>query len=453
MGSDEATGRVRPRGLESRAWGVVLIVLYGVVVCAPLVIAGVAHAEDEESFLAELGKSAGLVGLVLLCLQIVLAARLRWIERPFGLDRLFVFHRRVGVIALGFVLAHPILLASAYGWGLLYNVRQPWFIWLGKAGLVLLVLLVLAALYRRRWGIEFERWRTGHNLTVVVFAFGFVHSWIVGDDVHVWAMQLFWLALLGIVVASYVHHRLVAPAVARRRAYRITEVRRETPDVWTLRMEPPEGGRRFDYRPGQFQFLTLMRADRTLPVEEHPFTIASSPTEPLLAASIKESGDFTSTVGRTQPGDRAAVRGPYGRFSHTFGAGETSLVFIAGGIGITPLVSMLRYMRDTREDVEVLLIWGNKTEADIAFREELDRMAAGERPRLRVVHVLNAAGEDWKGERGYVDRDRLQRLVGEGVEGRTYFVCGPPVMMEKVFGALRELGVQAGRVYYERFEL
>ena len=127
-----------------------------------------------------------------------------------------------------------------------------------------------------------------------------------------------------------------------------------------------------------------------------------------------------------------------------------NLVFLAGGIGITPFISMLRYIRDKQLDRRVVLIWGNKTENDIAFREELDQMVA-EMPRLEVVHVMSRQA-DWPGEKGYVTADLLRRIIGD-VERPQVFICGPPVMRDKVVQALREVGVSKQRIHYERFAL
>jgi len=453
MDGDTEIGGEKSRLLESAVWGCVLILVYAALVSLPLIIAFGVHPETDEGPVAELGKGFALVGVALLALQFVMAARLRWIERPFGLDIILSFHKAMGVFAAILILLHPILLAASGGWGLLYNIRQPWFIWLGKIALLLLLILAASAVLRPRLAIAYETWRRRHNLAIVIFGLAFIHSAVVGDDMHNPAMWGLWLGFLGIAVSAYAYHKAIIPWSARRSAFVVHDVKSETHDVWTLELEPPAGATVFDYRPGQFQFLTLFRGDRGCPIEEHPFTIASSPTESNLCLSIKASGDFTATVRETRVGDRAAVRGPYGRFSYTYDPGNTDLVFIAGGIGVTPFLSMLRHMRDTEAPIDVLLIWGNKSAKDIAFREELGDMAAAERPSVRVVHVLSDPGDDWKGEAGYVDRGIIERLAGEGLAGKTYYVCGPPVMMEKVFANLRSLGVSSGRVLYERFAL
>jgi ferredoxin-NADP reductase len=230
------------------------------------------------------------------------------------------------------------------------------------------------------------------------------------------------------------------------------EVKQEIHNVWTVKMAPPEGGLLYDYLPGQFHFITFHRGGN-LPVEEHHWTISSSPYQKaFISSTIKESGDFTSTIGLTRPGDKAVVQGPFGRFSYVLHAEDKDIVFIAGGIGITPFIGMLRHMRDTKADLNVLVLYANRSEKDIVFREELAQMAADERPRLTVVHVLGNPGTDWTGEKGYVDREKMERHVGP-VESKGFYVCGPPPMSAKIIETLLSMGVPYSRIRREIFSL
>ncbi|GAH71463.1 unnamed protein product, partial [marine sediment metagenome] len=255
---------------------------------------------------------------------------------------------------------------------LLTSLQLPWYIMLGKLAWLVVVVLVLSSLFYGVVRLRFEAWRLLHNvLALTVIAAGWVHSRTLSPAREHVPVDVVWWVLAGVVVVVYAWHRFIRPLRLRKRACRITEVRRETHNVWTLTFEPPEGMEPSDYLPGQFHFLTLYREGG--PVEEHPFTISSSPTrERCLTSSIKASGDFTATIGDTQVGDRAARLGPFGRFSYVLHPNESELVFVAGGIGITPLMSMLRHMRDTQADRNVLLLYGSRTEKDIVFREELE---------------------------------------------------------------------------------
>jgi predicted ferric reductase len=210
--------------------------------------------------------------------------------------------------------------------------------------------------------------------------------------------------------------------------------------------------RTFDYLPGQFQFVTFFR-NRDLPVEEHHWTISSSPTERrYVSSTIKELGDFTSSIGKTKPRDTAAVHAPFGRFSYILHPNERDLVFIVGGIGITPLMSMLRHMRETQSENHVLLLYANKTEEDIVFRRELREIEAGGHPRLTTVHILSKASEKWQGETGYIDSEKIRRFCGNPTE-KTFYLCGPEALVDGVATFLRSEGVQDSHMHREIFSL
>jgi ferredoxin-NADP reductase len=227
-------------------------------------------------------------------------------------------------------------------------------------------------------------------------------------------------------------------------------VKSEAPHVWTLTLKAHEK-RRFQFAPGQFQFLRVHSA--RVPAEEHPFSIASSPTQSgQITLTIKESGDFTAGIGRVCPGDRATVHGPFGRFSHTLHPGEEGLVFVAAGVGITPFMSMLRYMRDCRESRSVLLVYASRSPADVIFGDELKAIEASDFPRLKVIHVLSTAPPSWVGETGRLDADRLARLCG-GVDGQAFYLCCPPPMTAPLIGGLRRMGVSPRRIHTDQFSL
>jgi predicted ferric reductase len=261
---------------------------------------------------------------------------------------------------------------------------------------------------------------------------------------------LVWCAVMAVAFGIWLYSRVVRPRLLLRSPFRVIGVKSETPHVWTLTLAPPRDCS-FHYAPGQFQFLRLHGAE--VPSEEHPFTIASSPARSgRISLTIKESGNFTATIGRVRPGDRATVHGPFGRFSYTLHPDEGDLVFVAGGVGITPLISMLRHMRDLRESRRVLLVYASRSAADVLFADELKAMRAGGFPLLEVVHVLADAPTSWVGETGKLDADRLVRLC-RGVEDKAFYLCCPPPMTAALMRGLRRMGVRPRRIHMDYFSL
>jgi predicted ferric reductase len=400
----------------------------------------------------EIARSFGLAGFVILAMQPVLVARLKWIERPFGMDMLSRFHKSMGIFVTAMMASHPVLME--FGGGQVLGFSQPWYIWVGKAGIVLLLTHTLISVYSYRLGLTFEQWRRIHYvLAPLIIVLVFIHGLETGDDLKLPPMQFLWAGLLVAAAAAYIYHKVIIPARLRRSPYRVVDVQPEAPKVWTVKLAPPEGENLYSYQPGQFHFITFDRG-RDLPVEEHHWTISSSPTQKAFVSStIKESGDFTATIGLTRIGDTALVQGPFGRFSYTLYPKEKDFVFIAGGIGITPCMSMLRHMRDTRAEVDVMLLYANRTEKDIVFREELAAIEAGEAPRLKVVHILSGPEPGWNGETGYVDREKIARYLSDNMSEKAFYVCGPPAMNTKVIETLFAMGVPYPHIHTEVFSL
>lgn len=435
--------------------GILLVVLYGLLVLSPLLAQAALWMKGEMTLMHETGTSAAFAAYGIIAMQPVLVARWKRLESPFGLDVISRLHRYMGVFAVALLLTHPPLMAyGGQGVQLLWSLNQPWSVLLGKATLVLLLVNVFVSVFYTRLGLTFEQWRRAHNvLAVLILPSAFVHSLWTGYDMGPKTMIVLWLGLFALTVWAYVDHKVVQPKRLKEQPYRVAAVEQESHNVWTLKLAPPDGVQILDYQPGQFQFITLHRS-QGLPVEEHHWTISSSPTQKdYISSTIKESGDFTSTIGKTAVGDTATVEGPFGRFSYTLYREDRDYVFVAGGIGITPLMSMLRHMRDTGKDAKVLLIYANRTEKDIVFRSELNEMEAGTRPRLTVVHILTRPEPGWTGRSGRIDHTSLADLVGQDSAEKAYYVCAPPAMAAVIIGGLRTMGVPYCRIRTEEFSL
>lgn len=435
--------------------GLLLIVLYAVMVLSPLIIVAALWMKGEMSLMHETGTSAALAAYGIIALQPILVARWKWIERPFGMDILSRFHKIMGVFALALLLTHPPLMAyGGAGTGLLFNLNQPWFILLGKTLLTVLAVHVLLSIFHASLNLSFEQWRRAHNvLAVFIVPAAFIHSYYAGYDIGPLPIQILWVALFVLAVTAMVHHKVIVPFQLEKHPYRVTEVNRETHNVWTVKLKPAAGKPIYEYQPGQFHFVTFKRSGG-LPVEEHHWTISSSPaTGDFISSTIKESGDFTATIGKTKVGDNAVVEGPFGRFCYTLYPEDKDFVFIAGGIGITPLMSMIRHMRDTKKDVKVLLLYANRSEVDIVFKSELADIEAGSHPRLNVVHILSRPAADWTGETGRLDSAKLARSLDGQPDGNSYYICTPPAMAKAVIADLHSLGIPYHRMRTEQFSL
>lgn len=425
-------------------------VLYCIGVLIPLLIVLWKSGVGENLFQL-LGISAALIAIMILSFQILLAGRFRWIETAFGLDVLIKRHKTAALIALVLLICHPLLLSASSGdLSLLLSLSLPWYIWVGKAALLLLLLNIGMTLYQSKIGLTFEKWRLLHDgVGALIILCAFVHSGLTGEDIQALPLlQVLWVVIPVLFFVLFAYHRLIKPILLHQAAYQVVEVKEEAPDVFTLAFAPPPGQGIHTYFPGQFQFITLYREN--LPIEEHHWTISSSPTQrSTISSTIKKLGDFTSTIGQTKVGDTAVIDGPYGHFSYLFHPEENDFVFIAGGIGITPLMSMMRHMRDTHSSLPVLLIYASERES--IFGGELAAMEREQLFPLKVIHVLSRPQEGWTGERGHIDKEKIERFVGEKIATKAFYLSGPKGLVEASVAALKEMQIPKNHIHVEYF--
>jgi len=451
-GTLRAAGASHPESRPVLA-GAFWLVVYLALVLAPLFVLLVGPTPPRAGFTWDLSMALGFAGLAMMGVQFLLTARFRRATAPYGIDVIYYFHRYLGVVALAIVLAHPALLWLVHpAIGLLLDpTAAPWHITAGVFSLAALVVLAGTSLWRRPLRIHYDEWRIGHSLlAVAAVALALLHVEGVGYYVAspwkraLWtAIAVSWLAVLGYV-------RLLRPWRLLRTPYRVVDVVAERGDAWTLAVEPL-GHRGFGFQPGQFAWVTLRSSPFAM--KEHPFSFSSSPVRSggRLEFTIKELGDFTRTIKDVPRGAIAYVDGPYGGFSIDRHPAAPGYVLIAGGIGIAPIMSMLRALADREDRRPVLLLYAYRRWERMTFREALEGLQA--RLDLRVVHVLGEPPEDWRGERGWITRETLERHLPDERARVHYFVCGPEAMRQAMEELLWQLGVPLRRVHSELFDL
>lgn len=442
------------KGQSSRviATGLFWLTVYLTLVLAPLFALLLGPTPPGLGFWWDLSMALGFAGLAMMGVQFVLTARFRYATAPFGIDIIYYFHRYIGIVLLLVVLAHPVLVIvdNPATLAFLNPFAGPWHMSAGVTSILALLAVVIAALWRKTLGLAYEPWRVTHTaLSVAAVALALVH--IEGVQYYLaspWKRLLWHLFALSLVaVVCYV--RVVRPWQLTRRPYRLTAVARERGDAWTLTLEPL-GHRGLSFQPGQFAWLTLGASPFLM--QEHPFSFSSSPVAQggHLEFTIKELGDFTRTIGSVQQGAVAFVDGPYGAFTidrHP----APGYVFVAGGIGIAPIMSMLRSLADSGDRRPLLLVYAYRRWERLTFREAIAELQS--RLSLRVVFVLEEPPERWHGERGWITREVLDRHLPDDRLLHGVFVCGPEAMTQVVERHLHSLRIPAAHVHSELFEL
>ncbi len=226
----------------------------------------------------------------------------------------------------------------------------------------------------------------------------------------------------------------------------VIEIIQRTPDVMSIRFEKPQG---FSYRAGQYVIVTLVVTPDNSPDRmKKPFTLSSSPTEDFLEITKKLTGHpFSNALAALRPGDKFSINGPFGEF--TFQGECDNVGMLSGGIGITPLRSMIKYSIDKQLGANIILLYSNRDEDDIVFRDELEKVKK-ENPNIQVIETITRPGSDWKGLTGRINADMIKKFIPDYRE-RIFFTCGPMKMVESMISLLKEMEIPGGQIKKENF--
>ena len=429
--------------------GAVWIIVYLLFILAPLFALLAGSHPPARGFWTEFAVAIGYSGLAMMGLQFGLTARFRHVTEPLGEDVIYHFHRQISLTAVGLIVVHPLILFAVQPQLLApANFREaPLSAHFAFLSIFALIALVVMALWRARLNLRYETWHLTHIvLAAVAVTAGLVH--MVGSGFYLadpWKRAL-WIGLTIFWIGLLFYVRIVKPLFMLRRPYRVSQVRRERGDTSTLVMQP-DGHAGFRFRPGQFGWLTMWASP--FKITGHPFSFSSSAavTDGRVEMSIRKLGDFTSALDKVAAGQRVYLDGPYGAF--TIGNPADMHVLIAGGIGITPMMSMIRTLADQEDKRPVILLYGSKDWDSITFREELEAQEA--RLTLTIVHVLSDPPPGWTGETGYIDAEMFRRHLPPPYDRHEYFICGPNVMMDAIERALGELHVPMSKYHSERY--
>jgi len=393
----------------------VLILLYLVVTCLPLTLAW-GQTLPPRALLDEVASGLGLLALAMLNVEFLQLGRIRLVTRRVGSDVVMRSHQVLARAALVFALLHPFLYVSPRAPQQVWDatrrltVAHDWVsLWPGIVAWLALAGLVAMALGREAGGYRYEQWRLLHGLgAVIVAGFGVLHAIRAGRYSTDPALTWVWIAFFTVALAALGYVYLLAPLRRWRKPWRVASVTPEADRQWRVVLEPAFD-RPFRYHAGQFVWLNLGR--NVFSLNENPFSIASAPPAGRnLEFLIKELGDFTRQIGAVAPGTRAWVEGPHGHLTADRFAAAPGIALIGGGVGLAPLLAILRELHANNDPRPRVLLYGNRTAEQIAYRAELDTLAGD--GLTEVEYVLSEPPDNWHGATGMVDAALLRRHFG-----------------------------------------
>jgi predicted ferric reductase len=448
--------RSRTRTLDRRrilaAAFLALVVANGIVIVWLWVHGGnTSHLKDSGEVLTSGARITGLFAAYLALVQVLLLARLPWLERAVGFDHLTVWHRWNGHVCLWLVLAHVVL--SVWGYALMdrlpvtreISTMLTGGIYPGMitatigTGLFLVVVVSSITIARRR--MRYELWYLVHLTSYVAIALAWFHQIPTGNELVIDSTAAnYWRGLYVATIALIVGFRVLVPlAGAFRYRLRVDEVVVEGPGIVSLQLT----GHRLDRlqaQAGQFFLFRFLGRGRWWAA--HPFSLSSVPTRDGFRITVKELGDFTRELASIAPGTRVVTEGPFGDFTDRTRRLDKTLL-VAGGIGITPIRTLLEAMHG-----DVVVIYRVMHEEEIIFRSELERLAA---ERSATIHF--AVGDHrLPAGRDLLSPAHLRELVPDITE-REVYVCGPPAMAAAISRNARDAHVPRRHIHTERFAL
>ena len=393
--------------------------------------------EDFTINLDSLGRVTGLAGLSALSINIILSARLKIFDKLFhGLDKMYKVHHILGCVTLLLILAHFNFIILKLSLGSLqvgYDFIMGfggWYRVSAKIGLLLLLFGMITVLYLK---VSYKWFILIHRIMAVAIFFGGYHALFVPKNSIITNPILFiyMVSLGGFAILVFIYRSIFHKPLNKTFIYKITKINL-LGTVTEIYMKPVN--RALQHYAGQYAFISFH--SKLVTDEVHPFSISSGSDSTELRFSVKQLGDFTSTLPKLTEGDTVTLEGPFGKFTPTKIGGDHQ-VWIAGGIGITPFLSMIQSV-DPKLSVDLYYCTPNKQEA--IYLSEL--VSYIQNKNIRVYSIC----EDTF---GFLKAQQIANLTNSS----KILICGPPPMMNNLKKQFIEIGIKKYSIYFEEFTI
>lgn len=383
-----------------------------------------------------------LMGIVLMSLTIVISTRAKFIEKILmGLDKAYGIHQIVGSLAFIFILNHPLLLViqalpqvKLTAMYLLPSLNIAYTL-----GIFALYAMILSFVFIVFIKLPYDLWKLTHKLLGLAFLLGSIHSLLIGSDMSTFFPLRIWIgSFIAIgsisVIYSLFFYRIFAPKFS----YRVERIEKAV-DVITLYLSP-ETNKTINFEPGQFVYVEFK--NKKIGRELHPFSIASSSNKEYVQLSAKIVGDYTLKLTQyLEEGNMGLLYGPYGQFAK-YSANFKNCIWIAGGIGVTPFLSMLSSESHILSDRTINFYYTYSKKEEATFLEQINAYLSS------VSHVKFF---DWcTKEKNRLSVEVIKSNLDLNIVD-AIFLCGPLAMMEGLKKQFMQAGIAEQKIFYENF--
>lgn len=384
-----------------------------------------------------------LVGASFFSWNFILSARPKWLEGGFGgLNKVFVAHHTFGGIAFVLLLLHAILVTAQY---LPISVVLTGEMMIDLSDMaknfgrltlgIILVVLVITYYFP----LKHNTWKWTHQIIGAALLTGFSHVFLINSTVTTYLPLRYWM--LGILICgiiAYSYRVIFGKYLVSRHKYTVTDIKRYPGGIMEIILTPQAAS--LNHKPGQFIFISFIQDGIT--TEFHPFSITSDSSSKQLSIGVKQLGDYTNTLAALQRGTLAKIEGPFGRF-YVQKNHHADQIWIAGGIGITPFLSMIRSQK-TIDGGKIWLFYSVNIIDEAVFLPEIIKYSEENDDFIFVLHETKRSD--------YITADIIQNKVKE-LSSKEIFLCGPPPMMKSLREQLVNKNVDDKVIHSEEFSL
>jgi len=389
-----------------------------------------------------LGKVFGVIGMSLFATSLILSARYKFLENIFyGLNKVYERHGQIGKTAFYLMLFHPIFIFYSYfgtfNFKTFLDFITPtstnWPLNFGILALFLLIILISLTIYFRP---KYHIWKRTHKFMGLVFLLGGLHAFLIPSDLASFLpLKIYMLTLSGLGIFSYIYHTILGFYTTKKYKYKVKEVRDLGENITEVLLEPLED--KLNFISGQYAFISF---DSVMTGREsHPFSFSSNSDQDLISFTIKNLGDFTSKINNLEIGTEARIEGPFGKFSYKE-ADSKKQIWIAGGIGITPFLSMAKSIHNDK-DYSVDLYYCVRNPKEAVYLEEL--LALKDEKINIIPHFSDTMG--------FINADIIKEK--SGLEEKSIFICSPVFMIKALKEQFSVKGISTKTIYSEEFSL
>ncbi len=392
-----------------------------------------------------LGQVSGLIGFVLFSITLILSARIKFLETYFGGQNIaYINHYYFGATAFILLLLHPVFLAIRYLLISLFDAAQfmaPWLqdrdVLLGTIGLSLMIIALFFTFYKH---LPYQIWKLTHKFLGLAFFFGSMHMFIIDSDVSSYMplrIYMIFFAVVGIVCVIY--RVILKKYLVKTYKYIVKNIEQHQLNIFEIVLESID--KKMIFKPGQFAFVSF--ESRVVSREYHPFSIIKRPDDSELSFIVKSLGDYTGLIGSIKKGDIARVEGPFGLFTLD-STSNFKQIWIAGGIGITPFLSIARSLDKAHNEKQYSIdfYYSVKSDAELIFVDELKTIAM-RTGKIRIFTVIS-------------DRDGrldVEKIMKNSNSNSDVFICGPAVMTKSLRDQFISIGFLSKNIHSEEFTL